>query len=73
MNLTRRSALVVVLGGLWPLLVWPNFLRVVWKDDRSWDDGPTAFFLVHAVLAVVSLAIGAAVLRVGVRALRARP
>ncbi|CAI7975768.1 hypothetical protein FRAHR75_10201 [Frankia sp. Hr75.2] len=39
----------------------------MWKDDRSWDDGPTGFFTVHLVLTVVSLAIGSVVGWLGIR------
>jgi multisubunit Na+/H+ antiporter MnhC subunit len=67
---SRRVAGFLVLAGLWPLLVWPNFARVVATDERAWDDGPTAYLLVHVALAVTSMAIGLALVVVGVRAWR---
>lgn len=70
MLLTRRTAALLVLAGLWPLLVWPNFVRVVASDDRAFDDGPTAYLVVHVTLAVVSMAIGALLVALGVRAWR---
>lgn len=48
-----------------------GFLRNIWKDDRSWDGGPTSFFTVHQVLAVASLMIGSAVGWLGLRGARA--
>ncbi len=48
-----------------------GFLRNIWKDDRSWDNGPTGFFTVHLVLTVVSLAVGSVVGWLGIRAARA--
>ncbi|MCK9926214.1 hypothetical protein MXD62_03360 [Frankia sp. Mgl5] len=48
-----------------------GFLRNIWKDDRSWDDGPTSFFTVHLVLTVASLAIGSVVGWLGIRGTRA--
>ena len=68
--LTRRTAALLVLAGLWPLLVWPNFVRVVGTDERAFDGGPTAYLLVHVTLAVVSMAFGAALVVLGVRAYR---
>jgi len=68
--LTRRAAAFLVLAGLWPLLVWPNFVRVVATDERAFDDGPTAYLVVHVTLAVVSMTLGLAVVVLGVRAWR---
>jgi hypothetical protein len=68
--LSRRAGALLVLAGLWPLLIWPNFVRVVANDERAFDGGPTAYLLVHASLALVSMAIGAALVVLGVRAWR---
>ena len=68
MLLTRRTAVLVVAAGLWPLLVWPNFVRVIATDDRAFDDGPTAYLIVHVTLAVVSMAFGVVLVAIGVRA-----
>lgn len=69
-TLSRRAAALLVLAGLWPLLVWPNFVRVVATDDRAFDGGPTAYLLVHVALAVTSMGIGVALVVLGVRAWR---
>lgn len=66
-QLSRRTAGLLIVAGLWPLLVWPNFVRVVVTDERAFDDGPTAYLVVHVVLAAVSMLLGLAVLVVGVR------
>lgn len=68
--LSRRAAVLLVLAGLWPLLIWPNFVRVVATDERAFDGGPTAYLLVHVGLAVVSMSLGVALLVLGVRAWR---
>jgi hypothetical protein len=70
--LTRRTAALLVAAGLWPLLIWPNFVRVVVTDERAFDDGggPTAYLLVHVALAGVSMALGVTLVVVGVRAWR---
>lgn len=71
--LSRRTAALLVIAGLWPLLVWPNFVRVVATDARAFDGGPTAYLLVHVTLAVVSMAFGAVLVVLGVRAYRRAP
>ena len=71
-TISRRAAALLVLAGLWPLLVWPNFVRVVATDDRAFGDdgGPTAYLVVHATLAAVSMAFGVVLVVFGVRAYR---
>lgn len=71
MILTRRAGWLLVAFGGWSWLIWPTFVRNIWKDGRSWHDGPTAFFLAHAVLSVVSLMFGTAIGWLGWRAARA--
>jgi hypothetical protein len=61
----------LVAFGVWSWVIWPNFLRAIWKDPRSWDAGPTAFFTVHLVLIVASLAFGTVIGVLGVRGWRA--
>ena len=70
MLLRRRSAVLLVLAGLWPLLVWPNFVRVIATDERAFDGGPTAYLVVHVMLAAVSMAFGVVLVVLGVRAYR---
>ena len=70
MLLRRRSAVLLVLAGLWPLLVWPNFVRVIVTDERAFDGGPTAYLVVHVTLAAVSMAFGVVLVVFGVRAYR---
>ena len=71
--MTRRLSALLLAGGLFQWLVWPNFLRVIAQDDRAFDPGPTAFFWVHAVLAVASLVLGTVLLVLGWSAWRRAP
>ncbi|MDP9418441.1 MAG: hypothetical protein M3P48_11580 [Actinomycetota bacterium] len=70
--MTRRAAYVLLAAAAWAWLVWPAFLRRIWRDERSWESGPTEFLLVHVVLVAVSLAFATAVGVIGVCALRHR-
>lgn len=70
-TLSRRAAALLVLAGAWPLLIWPNFVRVVATDERAFDDaGPTAYLVVHVALALSSMTLGLALVVLGVRAWR---
>jgi len=71
MKLGRVQAWFLTIFGAWSLLTWPTFLKNIWHDSRSWSNGPTAFFLVHLALTVVSLAAGLIIGAIGWRALRA--
>jgi hypothetical protein len=68
--LSRRAAGFLVAVGFWTWVIWPSFLRNIWNNAQSWDDGPTGFLLVHIGLVASSLAIGTAVGWIGVRGLR---
>ncbi|GAB3224949.1 hypothetical protein GCM10027586_13290 [Kineococcus gypseus] len=70
MVLSRRASAFLVAFGAWSWFIWPNFLRNIWDDERSFSDGPQPFLLVHLVLVVVSLALGTAIAALGVRGLR---
>ncbi len=70
MRLSKRVSGFLIGFGLWSLIIWPTFLKNIWQDERSWQDGPTGFFLVHLALTVISLAFGAAIGWLGVRGWR---
>lgn len=72
-TLSRRAAAFLLLTGVFQWVIWPTFLRNIWKDDRSFHGGsPTAFLIVHVVLTGVSLILGTGVLLIGVKGVRAR-
>jgi hypothetical protein len=69
--LSKRVSGFLIAFGVWSLWIWPTFLRNIWKDNRSFDHGPTAFFLIHLALVIVSLALGLIIGWIGVRGWRA--
>lgn len=71
MRLTRRMSSFLIGFGVWSWLIWPTFLKNIWKDSRSFHNGPTGFFLVHLALVIVSLALGLTIGWIGVRGWRA--
>lgn len=76
MRLTRGWSLFLLAFGVWSWFIWPNFLRNIWADERSFTaaelgGGATAFFVVHAVLVAVSLVFGTVIGVLGIRGLLA--
>ena len=71
--LTRRVAAFLGAAGIFPVLIWPNFLRIVVTDDRAFAPGPTAYLVVHAALGLTSMAFGVALVVLAVRAWRRAP
>ncbi len=71
MVMSRKVSGFLLAVGVWTWLIWPNFLKNIWKDERAFDDGPTSFLLVHLVLVVTSLLIGTAIGVIGWRGWRA--
>jgi hypothetical protein len=71
-RLTPAISWFLLVFGVWSWVIWPVFLRNIAADPRSFQGGsPTAFFLVHLVLTVVSLAFGTAIGVIGLRAVLA--
>ncbi|MFG2818931.1 SCO4848 family membrane protein [Kitasatospora sp. NPDC048365] len=77
MKLSRTVSWFLTAFGVWSLFIWTTFVKNLWKDSggQAFVGGdhsqPTAFFWVHLLLAVTSLALGLAVGAIGVRGLRA--
>ena len=66
--MTTTLAVLLLLGGVWNIVVWPPFLRRILRDPRARDASgrPTRFLVVHAVLIGVSLLLGAVSIVFGV-------
>ena len=65
---------MLIVFALWSWLIWLTLVKNIANDPRSWgpdSGGPTGFLVVHVVLAVISLAFGTAIGRLGWRGLRA--
>jgi hypothetical protein len=72
---SRVSAWVLVVAGVFNVVIWPRFAKAIVDDDRAWageawSSAPTGFFWVHAVLITTAVTLGVCVLVIGVRALR---
>ncbi|HEX3908841.1 MAG TPA: hypothetical protein VHW92_13035 [Mycobacteriales bacterium] len=71
MRLSRGWSVFLVAFGVWSWVIWPTFLKNIAQDPRSFTgDRPHAFFLVHLVLTVVSLALGTIIGWLGVKGWR---
>ncbi|WP_370946589.1 SCO4848 family membrane protein [Amycolatopsis sp. cg5] len=70
--MSRRVSLFLLAFGVWSWIIWITFVKNLWAGDRSWaaDGSPTAYFIVHFVLAVVSFALGTIIGVIGWRGFR---
>jgi hypothetical protein len=73
MRMSRRTSLFLSAFGVWSWVIWVTFAKNLWQSDRAWaaDGSPTAYFIVHAVLTVVSFVLGTMIGVIGWRGLRA--
>ncbi|HWC34049.1 MAG TPA: hypothetical protein VG650_04385 [Mycobacteriales bacterium] len=71
MILSRRWSAFLLLFGVWSWIIWPTFIRNIANDPRAFTGNrPHAFFVVHLVLTVLSLALGTAIGWLGFAGLR---
>lgn len=73
--ISKLSARMLIVAGLFNIVIWPRFAKAVTDDDRAWagdhwSSAPQSFFWVHAVLIAVAMTLGAIVLVIGWRANR---
>jgi hypothetical protein len=62
----------LVAFGVWSWVIWLTFIHNIANDPRSFTGNrPHAFFVVHLVLTVASIALGTVVGVLGIRGLRA--
>lgn len=77
MRLSRRASWFLTAFGVWSVWIWVTFFKNLYADGEglAFVNGdhsrPTAYFWIHAVLALASLLLGLAVGYLGVRSLRA--
>jgi hypothetical protein len=70
--MSRRTSIFLVAFGVWSWVIWITFAKNLWDSDRAWaaDGSPTAYFVVHAMLTVVSFVLGTVIGVLGWRGLR---
>ena len=56
--------------GVWNVAIWGNFARNLAKTAARGEQRPAAYYVAHASLVAVDLAIGAVLIDKGVKALR---
>lgn len=73
MLMSRRVSLFLLAFGAWSWIIWVTFAKNLSDSDRAWgpDGSPTAYFVVHLVLTVVSFVLGTIIGVLGWRGLRA--
>jgi hypothetical protein len=64
--MTRRQSNLLLAAGAWTLYIWISFIVIQTRQHNS-----VGFKVVHGVLALISIAFGLAIGRMGWRARRA--
>ena len=67
--MTRKQANLLIVACLWTVYVWISFIVIQSRQD----DTSTGFKVVHGILALISIAFGLAIGRIGWRARRSSP
>ncbi|MCW2548443.1 MAG: hypothetical protein JWN96_2903 [Mycobacterium sp.] len=71
MKLSRGWSWFLVAFGVWSWIIWPTFIKNIANDKRSFTGNtPHAFFIVHLLLTIVSLALGTVIGFLGIKGLR---
>jgi hypothetical protein len=76
MRLSRRASWFLTAFGVWSIWIWVTFFKNLWADGEGLafvhgdHSRPTAYFWIHATLALSSLILGVVVGSIGVRSLR---
>ena len=71
MKLSRGWSWFLVAFGVWSWIIWPTFIKNIAGDKRSFTGNtPHAFFIVHLLLTIVSLALGTVIGVLGIKGLR---
>ncbi|HVU61414.1 MAG TPA: hypothetical protein VHA79_14560 [Mycobacteriales bacterium] len=72
MLLTRRWSIFLVAFGVFSWVIWVTFIKNVADDPRSFTGHrPHAFFVVHLILSLVSIALGTVIGWLGWKGMRA--
>lgn len=70
-NLPTVLAVILIIGGLWSLLVWPPYLIEAYKSPRARDEkgAPTRYLTVNLMKVTTSMLFGLVTIIVGFRGL----
>ena len=69
--LPTALAVILIIGGLWSLIVWPPYLIEAYKSPKARDEtgAPTRYLTVNLMKVTTSMVFGLATIIVGFRAL----
>ena len=71
MRFSKKHAWLLIGVGIWNFFIWVTFAKNLSAAHSRGEDHPTGYWVAHTVLIVVDLIIGAILLAVGLKGLRA--
>ena len=72
MDREKKHGLLLVAVGLWNILIWSNFAKNLVRTARSGEQRPLGYYIAHAVLVVVDVALGGLLGYLGVKSLSSK-
>lgn len=73
MKLEKKDGALLLAVGVWNVVIWSNFAKNLAKTAKDPDQSrPAPYYIAHAVLIVVDLALGGLLVRLGAKALLGR-
>ncbi|UDY24385.1 SCO4848 family membrane protein [Nocardioides sp. Kera G14] len=71
MKFEKKHAWLLIGVGIWNFWVWGTFIKNLSAAHSRGEEHPDGYWIAHSILIVVDLVIGAVLLALGVKALRA--
>jgi hypothetical protein len=68
--MTKKEGALLLGIGAWNVAIWGNFARNLARTAARGEDRPRAYYVAHASLIAVDVAIGAVLIGKGAKALR---
>ena len=73
MKLEKKDGVLLLAIGVWNIVIWSNFAKNLVKTAKDPEQSrPAPYYIAHAVLVVVDVALGGLLGRLGAKALLAR-
>ena len=72
MTFSKKHAWLLIGVGIWNFFIWITFAKNLSAAHSRGENHPTGYWVAHTILIVVDLIIGAVLVGVGLKALKAQ-
>ena len=71
MTFTKKHAWLLIAVAIWNFIIWGRFIKALTDAHAAHEVHPHGYYIAHSILIVINFVIGAVLLALGVKALRA--